>query len=246
MKTNIKQPVGLQPVVDAVRDIVVHAEAYRSGVIRPAHMIVTLDPGNGQSTLTRYIAESFAAHGVQPFSDLDLYLEFRAEDSEEQLQGLLTQRRMAAVYTNAYDGVTAVDLSRLAADADEDYVAGFLQALAEDNADTLVLYVPSVMSRSVRNLVNRIRTVLDGAVLYQVAPYTAQELAEILKGMLADSGIEVQADEALDCALADMVEQEHIGNLKQAKQLYRRLVLLANRSGFVPVLGAEELKKGVK
>ena len=111
MTTNhTKIPIGLANAVAAIKKNIDQAHIYHRCGLKPPHYIINLDAGNGQTTLTEYIATSYADYGVRHFGGLDMFLEYTLDGSMEQLKKVFADIRACAVYTNEYEGVIAMDI----------------------------------------------------------------------------------------------------------------------------------------
>lgn len=244
MNTNItKIPIGLKSAVNAIQETIEQAHIYHRCGLTPPHYIINLDAGNGQTTLTEYIAESYAGHGVRHFGGLDMFLEYTLDGSMEQLKKIFADIRACAVYTNEFEGVISMDIAKLASHVNETQLDVFIQEISKISSyATFVLYIPATMNRNIASLVGKIHEVLDDVVMVNVEPYSVEELVEIVKGMIADAGVIIEDSSELDKYLLNYVETEHINNVKAAKKLSQMMVKNANFEGFLPRLSYSDFE----
>lgn len=245
MTTNhMKVPIGLANAVAAIQKNIEQAHIYHRCGLKPPHYIINLDAGNGQTTLTEYIATSYADYGVRHFGGLDMFLEYTLDGSMEQLKKVFADIRACAVYTNEYEGVIALDISKLVNHVNETQLDVFVNEISKiSSSATLVLFVPSVMNRNVATLMGRIRDALDDVEILNIKPYVHEELVDIIKGMIADSGVVIDESIEFDKFLLNAVIDEHITNVKSAKKFSQAMVKNANFDGFLPKLGISEIEK---
>lgn len=245
MTTNhMKIPIGLTDAVAAIKKNIDQAHIYHRCGLKPPHYIINLDAGNGQTTLTEYIATSYADHVVRHFGGLDMFLEYTLDGSMEQLKKVFADIRACAVYTNEYEGVIAMDVSKLVNHVNETQLDVFIGEISKiSSSATLVLFVPSAMNRNVATLMGRIRDALDDVEILNIKPYNPEELVEIIKGMISDAGVVMDESIELDKFFLNAVIDEHITNVKSAKKFSQLMVKNANFDGFLPKLGILEVEK---
>ena len=245
MTTNhTKIPIGLAGAVAAIKKNIDQAHIYHRCGLKPPHYIINLDAGNGQTTLTEYIATSYADYGVRHFGGLDMFLEYTLDGSMEQLKKVFADIKACAVYTNEYEGVIAMDISKLANHVNETQLDVFVGEITKiSSSATLVLFVPSAMNRNVATLVWRIRDALDDVEILDIKPYTPEDLVEIIKGMITDAGVVIDESIELDKFLLNAVIDEHVSNVKSAKRFSQIMIKNANFDGFLPKLGIVEIEK---
>ena len=185
MTTNhTKIPIGLAEAVAAIKKNIDQAHIYHRCGLKPPHYIINLDAGDGQTTLTEYIATSYADYGVRHFGGLDMFLEYTLDGSMEQLKKVFADVRACAVYTNEYEGVIAMDISKLVNHVNETQLDVFISEISKiSSSATLVLFVPSTMNRNVATLMGRIREALDDVEILNIKPYIPEDLVEIIKGI---------------------------------------------------------------
>lgn len=244
MNTNyIRTPIGLEAAVAAVQKSLKQAHIYRRCGLKPPHYIINLDGGNGQTTLTEYIAETFANSGVRHFGGLDTFLEYTLDGSMEQLKKVFADIRSCAVYTNVYEGVIAMDISKLSNHINETQVNVFIDEISKISCyATFIFYIQSKISRNTANLLSKIHEVLDEVEIIDVSPYSSEELAEITKRMIVDSGVMIEDDERVNKLLLEAVLAEEVDTVKMAKKLSQTMIRNSNFNGFIPTLSVVDIE----
>lgn len=242
----IKTPIGMEPLVDTVRQMCNCARQYRNFGIPLGHFALLLDEGNGRTTAASYISDAFYEAGVRNFGGLDRLLEYRLDGSMAQLKQTLRHIRASAVYTNAYEGVIAWDASVLAAHPGEDQTRLFLEELPRIAAHaTMIFFLPSAPSRSQLALLEKIRAQLGPGQLHQIQipSYSEQALADMTRAELTERmGIWLEDGPDTEETLQALVRQSGTRSACQAVQLAQQLARNADFGGFTPVLKREQLK----
>lgn len=229
---SVKQPVGLAPLVSHVEEVCKNAERHGSTeFVKPPHLLLTLDAGEGRTTAASYIARAYQANRVRFFGGLERMLEYKLDGTMAGVRSMLTDTQANAVYTNQFEGVLAIDPAALAAHLQEAQTALFLRKLPElGRYATLVLFVPTEQSRNLEQLTQKIRSALPDLAEIEISAYTERELAEITRRVLEDGGVG-PAPEGLDEMLLQEVRKAHGKTAKDAEQLAytlaRRAVLSA-------------------
>lgn len=241
MNKNIKTPIGLETIVGRVEEICSSPAGHCRCGIYPNHFLINLDKGNGQTTLTSYIADAYQEYGIRHFGGLDTYLEYSLDGSMSQLEDIFDYiHDSAAVYTNEYEGVIAMDVTALAAPGNAAQMALFLKEIAHIGEHaTFVFYVPAVINSSIANLIKKIREVFHDrdVEVIKVDAYSEQNLVDIIKNMLEEAGVEVVGN--VDDSIINILRSEGASNIKDAKYLTKVMIKNADFSSFVPVITAE-------
>lgn len=241
MNKNINVPIGLDPVVAAVNDICNESAVYHHCGVMPSHFLINLDKGNGQTTVTSYVADVYQEYGVRQFKGMDMYLEYILDGSMDQIDKIFKYlHQSAGVYTNEYEGVISMDISALAAPNNAAQMAFFLKEIASiAEYATIILYVPSAINSNMSNFIDKIRKVLRSMKVIKVEAYTAQNLVDIIKNMIEDAGVDLTDD--VDDSILNVIHTTGASNIKDAKLLTQNMVKNANFSHFVPELNADRI-----
>ena len=100
-KTTPIVPAGANELVVAISSLCEEKNAYKHCGIKPPHYVVSLDAGNGQTTVVRYIADVMLNNDIRSFRGMDQYLEYRLDGSMDQLKQVFGDIGSCAVYTNS-------------------------------------------------------------------------------------------------------------------------------------------------
>ena len=220
----VKPPVGLAPLVSHVEEICKNAGRYcGTELVKPPHLLLTLDAGEGRTTAASYIARAYQANRVRSFGGLERMLEYELDGTMVGVRSMLADTQANAVYTNHFEGVLAIAPAALAAHLQEAQTALFLRKLPElGRYATLVLFVPAEQSRNLVQLTQKIRSALPELEEVEAPAYTERELAEITGRVLEVGGVRL-APEGLDEALLQEVRKARGKTAKDAERLARTL-----------------------
>ena len=246
MSFDIRKPVGLETFVNEIQTVCAE-EAYRRCGAKPPNYIVTLDAGNGHTMLAEYMAESFAQGRVRHFGGLDMYLEYTVNGSMDQLRKIFADIRASAVYTNHYEGVVALDITRLADHINEtqvDYFMEEIRGIAQHA--TLLFFIPAAYGRKTVSLVGKLKEAVTDIRVIQPAPYSTLEMTEITKVLVEEAGVRLEWDSEVKELVYDLVSDKKITSVREAKKLCQSMIKHADFRGFLPVMGKEQLKGMIK
>ncbi len=245
MKQNpITRPIGLEAACAEIERVCSQASLYKRCGLRPPHLILPLDSGSGRTTFLEYMADSFRKAGVLPFrSGFEDYLEISLDGTLPQLRQAFASIDAAAVYTNRYSNMVALDISPLAQHLSESQLPEFLKnakRICEDAC--VVFFVRSEPSRNEERLLEKLCEAVDHIQRLAVEPYRQEELCRILEKVLEDRGLEIRQREAFRRALAAWASEFAISCVKEAVAAAESLIPFADFSGFVPVVDAGSLE----
>lgn len=240
--TNIQKPIGLGTAVSAICNTCKHSDMFYRCGITPSHYIFNLDSGNGQTTLTEYIANMYYEAKVRRFGGLDLFLEYKLDGSMGQLKKMFANIESCAIYTNKFEGIVAIDISELANYINEAQVDYFLKGINETGTHaTLILYVPSKQNKNTANLINKVTDSIENIEYIDIRPYTTREIVDVVKELLGKSGICIRDINEVEDKFGTFVLSEEIKDIKSAQALCMRLIRHADFSSFTPKLGLVEV-----
>lgn len=244
MNPYIQTPIGLAPLVQKIEDICSNADSYRRCGNQPKHFLINLDPGNGQSTVAAYVSDAFHAFRIRSFGGLDRFLEYRLDGTMSQLKATLSDIRACAVYTNEYEGVIAIDITGLASHLNETQVSVFLKNLpAIGRHATFLIFVPSVPGKNMIHLIEKVRLVLGHDLeMVKVSQYTQWDLAQIVKLLLDEAGIDLECSAEIDNCILNVIRFTGAVNVKDAQQLVQAMAKGASFDSFCPVLTPDRIR----
>lgn len=240
----IDPPVGLRAMVTAVDEICKSAAMYRHGNATPGHFLVTLDAGNGRTTLVQHMADMFAAHRIRHFGGLDPFLEFTVAGTTVQLKQILGTIRNCAVYTNHYNGIIAMDIAALAGHMGEPIFQYFLTEIAEVAAEaTIIFFLPGTLNRNQELLAEKLCAALDDELQFiRLGDYTDEELAQIVELTMENGGIEIREPEQFHEALVGEINACGIRTAGEAVKMAGKIMRKADYSRFHVTIEVEQLK----
>lgn len=192
MYTYCPRPVGLDPVCNHMEQICTHSHHLSRC---PGHIMLTLDSGEGRTTLVEYMANLYKQHNILSFSaGPDDYLELSFNGSSPQMRKNFEIIEDASVYANcAFDGVITMDISNLAAPLQEAVIAEFVTLFHKTCAHASVLFfLPGTPNRNQVRLAERLQAMIPGITPFFQKSYTIQELTELTVRRLTESGIAIQ------------------------------------------------------
>ena len=235
---------GHEEIKKAINEICVNSKAYSIGRVRPSNYIIHLDRANGRTTLARYITEKFYKHSIIKFSSKDLFLEIDFDGTLKQLQESFGYISLAACYANSYEGVLFFGIDSLGDYIHETQVELFLDNIAKvSETATLIFYVPENPSRSISQLIDKIRDVLKDTVLIEKSVYTATELTLIVESMLEKRGIEIDQKAQFHEQLVNLIAHMELKTIDDVKELSKRIILLTDYSSLISRVGSSQLRK---
>lgn len=248
MNTDIKTPVGLTTIVEAIQDVCKDAFAYRFSRTKPI-FIVNLDAGNGQTTLVNYMADAFESSKVLNFQSYETYLEYHLDGTRKQLEEIFCDIRDSAEYTNEFEGIIAMDISCLEKDVNEDHVRFFLNKVKElSKHSVFLLFISASGNQNTAALVNKIKKIRehngrnDKVFTLNIEPYTSEELLEILKQQLDDICILLEQDYQMDSLLYEIIEKNEISTVGDLDLLYLPLLKTVKHENNIPTLTIQGVK----
>lgn len=241
MNNYIRKPVGLETFVSRIEEICSNPNAYHRCNVKPSHFLLNLDAGNGHSTVAAYVSDAFRTYGIRHFGGRELFLEYTLNGSKDQLIQVLDNIKDSADYTNEYEGVIAIDISGLAAHLNEDQVSIFLKELpAIGEHATLILYVPSSISRNMTLLIDKVcATLEDELEVVKVEAYSEENLVAIIRELVKESGVDMEDGVDIDSCIQAAIRQTGASTIKDAKRLTQVMVKNANFDHFIPELNCK-------
>lgn len=182
--------IGQDDVVRQVQRICTQ-KRYLNPEIHPEHFLIPLSRGNGQHALMRYAADAYLRSGVIPSCGGRGYAFFAPDGSEDDLDRMLNEIWDTAVYTNAPEGVIAIDLSSLMnlmnAYQGEQIV---LQLPRIGQTATLILFLPETAHVMESSLAKSLQYRFgEKLISFKSYVYPPVEIAQITEKCLLHRGI---------------------------------------------------------
>lgn len=243
MSNMIVAPVGTGMLVSVLSDMCENKNAYKHCGLTPPHFVVTLDAGNGQTTIVRYIADVMQRNNIRRFGGLDQYLEYRLDGSLTNIKQIISDVRTCAVYTNHYEGVIAIDICALAPHVNEqgEYFVSEIAKISE--FATLVFFVGSKPNRGTLLLVEKLKKVIPGVMEIDMVPYTSEELAKIALREIDDRGVIVEDCSEITDVLKMVLEDRNCKVVKDVIHVVECIIKVADFTGYSARLTVEKIKE---
>lgn len=236
-------PVGAEEVVSALAEVCANGAAHRHCGIAPPHFVINLDAGNGQTTITRYIAETLLKNELRHFGGLDPFLEYRLDGTMPQLKQIFSDISTCAVYTNSFEGVVAIDITALSKYANEAQAEFFLEEIKKVcRTATVILYTGGTPSRGVLSVIDKLKAAVRNISIIHLDTYTPDELTCIAERLLDEYGVSVDASDEFHSVLREVVALEACQTVRDTMAVTERAVKMADFSGYMPTLSTQQLK----
>ncbi len=241
MTMNIDKPIGMESFLNELEQMLEHKDAYgRFGVPLPSFCI-SVDAGDGRTTLVKYYSKFLRCFEMCEFSGRESFLEFVLDGSMEQMKRVFKKIRDEEGTKNNFQGVVAIDPMKLAGHLGEDIVTYFLDTISEISKHaSVILYCPRVCNRNEKSLIEMMQNTIRNMKAIYIPLYTKEELVMLMKSKLEEHGIE--AEEDIEDVLCALIENNKLCTAKEASDLAVHLIPCANYSYFIPRLEKEMLK----
>ena len=241
---SITKPVGLTSLCQEIETVCQKAHIYRRCGIKPSHLLIPLDPGCGRTTFIQYMADMYKKHGVLEFGGgLDDVIEITLSGTLPQLKQAFAAIDAAAVYTNTYSSIVAIDISSIGFHLNETQCSELLARGKKVCAHALAaFFVHSIPSRNEQRLMEKLCKTIENIKRLHVEPYTRNDICELILRQIKDRGIQIKHEKAFLSALQDMVTELCISTVKEAVLVANGLVHYADFSSFVPTADENSLK----
>lgn len=232
---NYNRPLGLDSITGYI-------DRLRPVEADDRHYIIYLDTGNGQSTLTEYMADVFFQNRIRRFGGREQFLEYHLDGSLNQLRQVLEDIDANACYTNHFEGIISLDIADLAGCVNQAQAQIFLKALPDlGKHATLVFFAPTAPNRNLDRLIARIHEVLDEVMVFRPAPYSEVHLTGIILRTMDDNGILYEESAEMCERIMDLVRATGTRSIREAKRLAQKISRCADHTGLRPFLRAEDL-----
>lgn len=244
---SVRKPIGLSDAVQAIEEMCNNRAAYAHGGVRVQPIVLELGAGNGQTVFLRYVTDMLKAHKIRHFGGLDHYLEFVTDGTLEQLKEMFADIRSAAVYTNFYEGVVAIDITALGRVITEKQMRYFLsEILKVAQYATIIFYISPEAARNrkeVDQLVEKVMSAFNYKIqLIEVKPYTHAEFAEMVAYNIDDRGVAIEDDGHFMDAMETIVAYHTPKLAREAEDLAEEIIKRADYSHFVATINTDRLR----
>ena len=244
---SVRKPVGLREAVQAIEELCSNCAAYAHGGVRVQPFMLELSSGNGQTVFLRYVTDMLEAHKIRHFGGLDHSLEFVTDGTLEQLQEMFADIRSAAVYTNFYEGVVAIDITALGRVIAEKQMRYFLsEILKVAQHATIIFYISPDVARNrkeVDQLAEKVMSAFNNKIRHiAVKPYTHAEFAEMVVYNIDDRGVAIEDDGHFMDAIETIVACHTPKLARETEDLAEEIIKRADYSHFVATINTGRLR----
>ena len=232
----LEVPVGMNDLGAILKDICKKKTGYQR--ISPVHFILPVSAGNGQTTATRFVAESLQAGGVRRFGGLELFLEYRLDGTMDQMKKIFHRNiRENAVYTNDYEGVISFDITALSPHSKGIQTSFFIEEVRKiSTSATLIFFVGENPTPGLLNIVGKLKASIRNLQVVQVNAYSVDELAWIIEKELAGRNICMVPEDNFHAALCEIVKHRQAETVRDALSIMEEAAISADYSEQRPVL----------
>lgn len=239
---SMTEPVGLETLRREIKEICFSSYLYKRCGLRPPHFLICLDPGAGRTTFIEYMAGMFRKHGVLCFTGLDDYIEVELDGSLQQLKQAFSRIDAAAVYTNEFTNIVAMDISNIASHLNETQLTDFISGCKRIcGSACVVFFVHAVPSRNEEKLIEKLCSAVENIQRIDAEPYTCKNICDLIVRFIENRGIEIDHPSEFFSFLQDAVTEHNISDVKSASSYAENLVHYADFSGFVPVISKDSI-----
>lgn len=243
MSPNITKPIGLDCACLEIESVCSEAYIYKHSGLRPPNLIIPLDAGSGRTSFITYMAAMYKQAGLLDFMNDD-YIEVTFDGSMVQLRQAFRTIQEAAVYTNSYENIVALDISAIPPeDLDDQYAASFIKEYKKVcHSAYMVIFTRSVTSQNAEALLSKICSCIDNFIYLPIENFTSRDYANLIIKVVTDHGLAIKHERAFRSALSDMVENFPISNMKEAISIANTLVQFADFTDLVPSISDDSLR----
>lgn len=240
----ITKPVGLNTICDIVETNCAKAEVFKRSAIKPHHLIIHLDLGQGRSTLLEYIVDKYKENGVLDFSSgIDDYLEIDFDGTYNNFRKGVETIHDAAVYSNSFKDVIGFNASALASHRQETQWTEFNSLIKEiSKSANLIFFVNYESTKYDEFVINAIKNNVENVDELFASPYTYDEYAYIIERNIENNGVVIKNLDEFHIAICNFVKVKNIATVKDAISLADEFIQYADFSTHIPTITADNIK----
>lgn len=241
--SDMKKIIALHEIKKVIMDIVDNKEVYIKCGINLPNMIINLSRGNGQTFLAKFFTEVMDKFGLKEFNNLDKLLEFRLDGSLSQINKMFDEINANAVYTNNFEGIVAVDVTKLCKFINEKQVETFMEGINEiSNSTTFIIYVSPDEKIKQIELTKILFEGIDNVIKVNLKPYEIENFVDVIIRDIKERNIDLVSQERVFEIIKNFVVKENISTMKEAKKVFRRLIYFVDYSKEIPTLNMDSLE----
>lgn len=243
---NIVKPIGMKTLCEEVEKICKNPMPYKIAEVKPPHLVIGLDKGNGRTTLLEYISDMFRNSGViEHTGGIDDFLEISLDGSLPQLNASIVEIHDAGFYNNGkFSGVIGLDVSKISTHQNE-IQATIVEKLIDEIKEyaVVVLFHPSNMTTTEDRYLTKIKDKFPDRIDIGVCTYTDESYGNIILKYFCNSGVTVDDSEKTSSVFFDTVKSVNISNIKEAIAVAKDLIIEADYSNGKATITEEQLLK---
>lgn len=246
---NIFKPVGLDELCDTIQTVCGNPYPYKIAGIKPPHLAIGIDPGNGRTTILEYISDMYKENGVIDFTGgIADYAEITLDGTLQQLDSSIETVKNSADYANGvFKGVVGIDATKLSGHQNEIQSKKF-ESFFEDLADSavIVFFTPVDMTVAELRYTDKIKSKLDDVIDFGNYIYTDMDYAEIVMRFFENSGVDFARSELMTNTLVSSINTFGIDSVPKAIKFAKSLIIMADYSGSVPSISGKQISEYCK
>ena len=203
------KPVALEYVVEAAESICNKSKLYSDYGMKPPHLVIPLDAGDGRSTVIRYIKSMFKKHRILNFdSGIDEYVDVILDGSLRQLRKAFSEIDAAAVYANYFTGIIAMDITALSTHLNESQCREFIENVqVYGKHGFFVFFIRTNPSVAEKRLVAKLTDTVPNIKELEIDPYSTNEICDIVLGNIKKRNISVTDEEEFKEDLSELLNE---------------------------------------
>lgn len=230
--------VGCQELKFYAADLIYHKEVYHKTKLRIPHLILNVDRGDGQSTITHALSNFYKENKLCMFSSSDLYKEFYIDGTKSNMDEVFLRKGL----DHAFRGVISLDLSGVVYWDSDKVLREFINLanhLSENNV--MVVYMGKDIRKKQKELIDTLTSDIKGMRYIPITPYQSSDYAAILSNMINDIGVELEDPEQVGECFSRIITEREVENVSEIRDMAEELVFLADYSQFRPSLSINKV-----
>lgn len=240
----VKKPIGIPDFVTAINNCDKANNYSLEKKMKFMHYIIFLDSGNGRTVASEYAVNKFMHNNIVNFSGTEDCIEYKLDGTLSQLKSIVGDIRSRAVYANYFEGVIAMDITKLASCVHESQIDCFFNMFDEFKEHAAFLFfIPCLSTKNIEILVKKIKKHYSGINVIPPHLFTLSELAEIAERNISEHGIRIEAPKETHENMLALMSLHKINKVKDAVSVSETVMEYVDFNESPPVLTSENLKK---
>lgn len=248
------QLIGCPQLSSALKEITDSAMFYQLPDARKPFFFITMEPGDGRSTVLKNIAAALKASKIQFFSYPDNTIEeYVLDGTLDQIESIdLDIRFLHTGYKNMFSGVIGISVEGLLPFLAHEQAKSFIRNILEYNTYSTIVLFADPSKAEHRQLYNRIVSQnssgcdLDNHItVINILTRTQDDYANMILEFFRHNNIHMNGnDNDTLAAIREMIQAKDIRNASQAIQLALHIARQMEKNRVVSVFKAEDNKGG--